>query len=149
MLAAYHLDSESLGIFAFFYFVLGGFVSATFTGIVYCLVTRKECRAAGITFGQHCRNVAGWPTLSIICSWITSARYTLMFKDWLLWSDSNIAHAIFFALAPIAVFSPLWVYLIYRKTPEGVVLEDMKMRGSSFSRHGVRRALPRFDPHSL
>jgi hypothetical protein len=33
----------------------------------------------------------------------------------LLFSDSNTAHAVFFALAPIAVFSPLWVYLIYRK----------------------------------
>jgi hypothetical protein len=112
---AYHLDSESLGIFALFYFALGGFVSATFTGLLYCLVTRKQRRAAGVTFGQHCRKVAGWPTLSIICSWITSTGYTLMFKDSLLWSDSNMAHAIFFAMAPVAVFSPLWVYLIYRK----------------------------------
>jgi len=111
---AYHLDSESLGIFAFFYFALGGFVSATFTGIVYCLVTRKERRAAGETFGEHCRKVLGWPTASLFCSWITSATYAVLFNA-LLFSDSNTAHAVFFALAPIAVFSPLWVYLIYRK----------------------------------
>jgi hypothetical protein len=111
---AYHLDSESLGIFAFFYFALGGFVSATFTGIVYCLVTRKERRAAGVTFGQHCRDVAGWPTLSILCSWAADIVFCLMFRDMLL-SDSNTAHFIFFALAPFVVFSPLWVYLIHRK----------------------------------
>jgi hypothetical protein len=112
---AYHLDAESLGIFALFYFALGGFVSATITGIVYCHVTRKDRRAAGVTFGRHCRTVAGWPTLSIICSWTTSAGYTLMFRDSLLWSDSNMAHAIFFALAPVAVFSPLWFYLVHRR----------------------------------
>jgi MFS family permease len=112
---AYQLDSESLGMFAFFYFVLGGFVSATFTGIVYVHVTREERRERGEPWGQYCRNIGIWPILSIICSWITSAAYTLTFKDSLLWSDTNTAHAIFFAMAPVAVFSPLWVCLIHRR----------------------------------
>ena len=108
------MDGDAVQLLALVYFILGAFPAGMFTGFVYCHITRKERRGAGVTFGQHCRNVAGWPTLSIICSWITSAGYTLMFKD-LLFSDSNMAHAIFFALAPIAVFSPLWVYLIHRK----------------------------------
>jgi len=111
---AYQLDSESLGIFAFFYFALGGFVSATFTGMAYCLITRKERRARREAFGQHCRTVAGWPTLSILCSWTADFVFFLMFRDLLL-SDSNTAHFIFFALAPIAVYMPLWIYLVHRR----------------------------------
>jgi hypothetical protein len=114
-------------MFTFAYFFLGGFASAIFTNIVYCCVTRKERRARGETFGQHCRTVAGWPTLSIICSWITSSIYTAMFKNSLLWVESNMAHAVFFAMAPIAVFSPLWIYLIrrYRQKAE---MEELRRK---------------------
>ena len=120
---AYQLSPDDIGVFAFFYFFLGAFASGMFTGMVYVLVTRKERRARGETFGQHWKNVAGWPTLSIVCSWITSAVFTLMFKDSLLWSDSKVAHAIFFALAPAAVFSPLWIYLIHRRRQKEAMAE--------------------------
>jgi hypothetical protein len=111
---AYQMSGDDVQLLALVYFILGAFAVAIFTGAVYCWVTRKERRAAGETFGQHCRNVGLWPIASILCSWISSGVFALLFKD-LLISDSNMAHAIFFALAPIAVFSPLWVYLIYRK----------------------------------
>ena len=111
---AYQMSGDDVQLLALVYFILGAFPAGMFTGFVYCHVTRKERRAAGGTFGEHCRKVLGWPTASLFCSWITSATYAVLFNA-LLFSDSNTAHAVFFALAPIAVFSPLWVYLIYRK----------------------------------
>ena len=110
---AYQLSPDSIGIFTFFYFFFGAFASAMFTFMVYCHVTRKERRARGETFGQHCRNVAGWPTLSIIGSWAADLVFLTMFHEWLWISEAS--RFIFFTLAPVAVFAPLWVYLIHRK----------------------------------
>jgi hypothetical protein len=107
-------DYRNVGELAAIYFFLGPFASAMFTFMVYCHVTRKERRAAEETFGEHCRKVMGYPTLCIICSAVAECIYFVMFRDW-LWSDSHMAHAIFFALAPAAVFAPLWIYLIRRK----------------------------------
>jgi hypothetical protein len=119
---AYQISPDNIGGFAVVYFFLGAFASATFTGIVYCLATRKERRATGVTFGQHCRNVAGWPTLSILCSWAADIVFCLMFRDMLL-SDSNTAHFIFFAVAPVAVFAPTWIYLIHRRRSKAAMDE--------------------------
>ena len=118
---AYQLSPESIGIFAFFYFFLGAFASAIFTNIVYCRVTRKERRARVETFGQHCRNVAGWPTLSILGSWAADLVYLTMFHEW-LWI-SPVSRFIFFALAPVAVFMPLWVFLIHRRRQRAAMEE--------------------------
>ena len=111
---AYQMSGDDVQLLALVYFILGAFPAGMFTGFVYCHVTRKERRAAGETFGEHCRKVLGWPTASLFCSWITSATYAVLFNA-LLFSDSNTAHAVFFALAPIAVFSPLWAFLIHRR----------------------------------
>jgi len=119
---AYQISSDNIGAFAAVYFILGAFGSGMFTCLLYCWVTRKERRARGETFGQHCRKVMGYPTLSIIGSLVADAVFMLLFKD-LLWSDSNMAHAIFFALAPIAVFSPLWVFLIHRRRQKAAMDE--------------------------
>jgi len=129
---AYSLSSESIGLFTFFYFFFGAFASAMFTNIVYCRLTRKERRARGETFGQHCRAVAGWPTLSIICSWAADFVFFLMFRD-LVWSDSNVAHFIFFALAPVAVFSPTWIYLIRRRR-QRMAMEELHKKFEARSR---------------
>jgi len=110
---AFTVSSENIGMFAFFYFFFGAFASAIFTFIVYNRVTRKERQARGETFGQHCRAVLGWPTASIFCSWAADIVFCILFRDALV-SDSNTAHAVFFAFAPVAVFAPLWVFLIRR-----------------------------------
>jgi hypothetical protein len=119
---AYQVSADNIGAFAAIYFFLGAFASALFTFMAYNHVTRKERRARGETFGQHCRHVLGYPTLCIIGSWVADAVFMLMFKD-MLWSDSNIAHAIFFTLAPIAVFAPLWVFLIHRRRQKAAMDE--------------------------
>jgi hypothetical protein len=49
-----------------------------------------------------------------------------MFRDMLL-SDSNMAHFIFFALAPIAVFMPTWIYLIHRRRQKAA-MEELRRR---------------------
>ena len=121
-LVAYQISSDNIGAFAAVYFILGAFGSGMFTCLLYCWVTRKERRARGETFGQHCRKVMGYPTLSLIGSWAADAVFMLMFKD-MLWSDSNMAHAIFFALAPIAVFAPLWAFLIHRRRQKAAMDE--------------------------
>src|SRR5579863_3754832 len=105
---AYQISSDNIGAFAAVYFFFGAFAAGIFTFMVYIRVTRKERQARGETYGQYCRHVLGYPTLSLTCSWLADAVFMLLFKD-MLWSDSNVAHAIFFALAPIAVFAPLWV----------------------------------------
>jgi hypothetical protein len=119
---AYQISPDNIGAFAAVYFFLGAFGSGMFTFMVYNHVTRKERRARGETFGQHCRKVMGYPTLSIIGSLVAYAIFMLLFKD-MLWSDSNMAHAIFFALAPIAVFAPLWVFLIHRRRQKAAMEE--------------------------
>jgi len=118
---AYNLGSESIGILTFFYFFFGAFASGMFTFMVYCRVTQKERRARGETFGQHCRNVAGWPTLSILGSWAADLVYLTMFHEW-LWI-SPVSRFIFFALAPVAVFMPLWVFLIHRRRQRAAMEE--------------------------
>lgn len=123
---AYQVSSEKIGEFAAIYFFLGAFASAIFTFMVYCWVTRKERRARGETFGQHCRKVMGYPTLCIIGSLVADAIFMLLFKD-MLWSDSNMAHAIFFALAPAAVFAPLWVFLIHRRRQK-MAMEELSRK---------------------
>ena len=104
------------GLFTIAYFVLGGFASAMFTNIVHCRITWKERRARGETFGQHCRSVAGWPTLSIIGSWAAGYVFYRIFHHSLLgYGSSREAHFTFFALAPVALFAPLWAYLLHRR----------------------------------
>jgi len=122
---AYTLSSESIGIFTFFYFFFGAFASAMFTNIVYCHVTRKERRARGETFGEHCRNVAGWPTASIFGSWAAGLVYLTMFHEW-LWI-SPVSRFIFFALAPVAVFAPLWAFLIHRRRQK-LAMEELSRK---------------------
>ncbi len=119
---AYQVSADNIGAFAVVYFFLGAFAAGIFTFMVYIHITRKERKARGETYGQYCRNVLGKPTLSLICSWLADAVFMLLFKD-LLWSDSNIAHAIFFALAPAAVFAPLWVFLIYRQRQKNAMAD--------------------------
>jgi MFS family permease len=124
---AYRLSPDDIGIFVFFYFFLGAFAAGMFTGMVYILVTRKERRERGETFAEHCRNVAGWPTLSLFASLVASFIFHLMFQD-LLWSESNTAHAMFFALAPVAVFAPLWAFLIHRRCQKTAMIRDKAAR---------------------
>jgi uncharacterized membrane protein YvlD (DUF360 family) len=111
---AYQVSADNIGVFAFCYFFFGAFAAAVFTGMLYVIITRKERKARGETFAEHCRNVGLWPIASIFGSFAADIVFFVMFKD-LLWSDSNMAHAIFFALAPIAVFAPLWAFLIHRR----------------------------------
>jgi len=111
------------GMFTFAYFFLGGFAVAMFTNILYCRLTFAERKARGETFGQHCRTVAGWPTASILCSWICSCVFYKMFHHLLSYGSSNEDHFTFFALAPIAVFMPTWIYLIHRRRQKAAMEE--------------------------
>jgi hypothetical protein len=109
---AYKMSGDDVQLLALVYFILGAFPAGMFTFAVYFFVTRNEVRDR--SFCASFRRHAGWPTASLFCSWITSGAYAILFHA-LLFSDSNMAHAIFFALAPVAVFSPLWVYLVHRR----------------------------------
>jgi uncharacterized membrane protein YvlD (DUF360 family) len=121
---AYQIDPDNIGVFAVCYFFFGAFAAGMFTGMLYVIITRKERKARGETFAEYCRNVAGWPALGLIASWVASAIFTLVLKDSLLWSDSAMAHAIFFALAPVAVFAPLWAFLIHRRRQKAAMIRD-------------------------
>jgi hypothetical protein len=103
----YKMEGDAVQMLALVYFILGAFPAGMFTFAVYFFLTRNEVRGGW-------RKTLGWPTASLFCSWTTSIAYVILFNS-LLFSDSNMAHAVFFALAPFAVFSPLWVYLIHRK----------------------------------
>jgi hypothetical protein len=120
---AYQVSDDNIGCLAFCYFLFGAFAAGIFTGILYVIITRKERKARGETFAEHCRNVGLWPTASLFCSWAADIVFYLLFRD-LLWSDSNMAHAIFFGLAPIAVFAPLWAFLIHRRRMKAAMIRD-------------------------